>query len=123
MAGSKGVTDFLGIKPEYGAIGSQDIADTAREFASVLQGNALNANAKLKAQADIKAAQHYADAQGAMVDSAGGMAAVDAVTQGVEGLGRFMHKGGLFNNSTGLSPAMGIGSINAGFNMAQGLFP
>jgi hypothetical protein len=61
MAGSKNVTDFLGIKPEYGAIGSQDIADTAREFAAVTAGNALTANAGLKAQADIAAAQHYKD--------------------------------------------------------------
>ncbi len=65
MAGSKKITDFLGVKPEYSAIGSQNIADTARELAAVTQGNALTANAGLKAQADIAAAQHYADATAA----------------------------------------------------------
>jgi len=63
MAGqAKGITDFLGVKPEYGMIGSQGIADQAREVAAITAGNALATNAGLKARADMAAAEHYADA-------------------------------------------------------------
>jgi len=112
MAGSKNVTDFLGIKPEYGAMGSQDIADTAREFAAVTQGNALAANAGLKAQADIASAQHYADAAVAQGQAAGQSSMVGGIASGLGGLSGFMPKGGLFGGGGGgaaASGALGIG--------------
>ena len=109
MAGSKNVTDFLGIKPEYGAMGSQDIADTAREFASVTQGNALAANAGLKAQADIAAAQHYADATAAGAQAQSQASMVGGIAGGLGGLSGFMPKGGLFGGGGGSAG----GSINA----------
>lgn len=123
MAGSKNVTDFLGIKPEYGAIGSQDIADTAREFAAVTQGNALTANAGLKAQADIAAAQHYADAGVAAAGSAAQASAVGSVAEGLIGFGKGqIGKGGIFHKaSSGLSPAMQQASITGGLNLGSGL--
>jgi len=109
MAGSKNVTDFLGIKPEYGAMGSQDIADTAREFAAVTQGNAMAANAGLKAQADIAAAQHYADAGVAAGAAAGQASMVGGIAGGLGGLASGFSKAG-----KGLSPVMQQASINAG---------
>jgi hypothetical protein len=116
MAGSiKGVTDFLGVKPNYGAQGSQTIADTAKEFATVTQGNALTANAGMKAQADIASAQHYADAQVAAGAAQGQASMVSGIAGGIGGLGGLFNKAG----SSSLSPAMQLGSYNAGSNMAS----
>ena len=106
MAGSiKGVTDFLGVKPNYGAQGSQTIADTAKEFATVTQGNALTANAGMKAQADIASAQHYADAQVAAGNAAGQSAMVSGIAGGIGGLGGLFNKAG----GSGWSDASSIG--------------
>lgn len=121
MAGSKNVTDFLGIKPEYGAIGSQDIADTAREFASVTQSNALTANAELKAEADMAAAQHYEDASATAANASAQASLVGGFARGIEGLAPFMPKGGLFNKSKGLSPEMQQASISGGLNLGSSL--
>jgi len=102
MAGSKSVTDFLGVKPEYGAMGAQTIADTAREFASITEGNALTANAGMKATAEMAAAQHYQDAS-ARASSAGAQSQI--VGDIASGLGGFAAKGltggggGSFGNS------------------------
>ena len=112
MAGSKNVTDFLGIKPEYGAIGSQDIADTAREFAAVTQGNALTANAGLKAQADIASAQHYADAAVAQGQAQGQASMVGGIAGAIGGLG------GLFGGSGGGS----VGTKASDFNLSGSQF-
>ena len=95
MAGSiKGVTDFLGVKPNYGAQASQTIADTAKEFATVTKGNALTANAGMKAQADIAAAQHYADAEVAAGAAQGQASMVRGIAGGIGGLGG-LFKGGI----------------------------
>ena len=95
MAGSiKGVTDFLGVKPNYGAQGSQNIADTAKEFATVTQGNALTANAGMKAQADIASAQHYADAQVAAGAAQGQASMVGGIAGGIGGLASSFGKSG-----------------------------
>ena len=110
MAGSiKGVTDLLGVKPNYSAIGSQNIADTAREFATVTQGNALAANAGMKAQADIAAAEHYADAQVAAGNAAGQASMVSGIASGIGGLGG-MFKGG-FGGGGGSFGGSGFGSF------------
>ena len=64
MAGSvKGISSFLNLKPGYGDIGGQGIQDTAQEIATIMQGNAMAANAGLKAEADIASAKHYGSAQ------------------------------------------------------------
>ena len=106
MAGSiKGVTDFLGVKPNYSAQGSQTIADTAKEFAMVTKGNALTANAGMKAQADIASAQHYADAQVAAGNAAGQSAMVSGIAGGIGGLGGLFNKAG----GSGWSDASSIG--------------
>ena len=116
MAGSKNVTDFLGIKPEYGAIGSQDIADTAREFAAVTQGNAMAANAGLKAQADIASAQHYADAAVAQGQAQGQASMVGGIAGAIGGLGGLFKGGGGGGGfgATATNGAVGIGSAAAG---------
>ena len=116
MAGSiKGVTDFLGVKPNYGAQASQTIADTAKEFATVTQGNALTANAGMKAQADIAAAQHYADAQVAAGAAQGQASMVGGIAGAIGGLGSSFGKSG----ESGLSLGMQLGALNAGSNMAS----
>ena len=107
MAGSKNVTDFLGIKPEYGAMGSQDIADTAKEFAAVTAGNALTANAGLKAQADIAAAQHYADATAAGAQAQSQASMVGGIAGAIGGLGGLFGGGG--GGGAAASGALGIG--------------
>ena len=87
MAGSiKGVTDFLGVKPEYGAMGAQTIADTAKEFAAVTEGNAMAANAGMKAQADIAAAQHYADASATAANASAQSSMIGGIAGGLGGL-------------------------------------
>ena len=50
-----------------------------REFAAITQGNALTENARLKAQADIASAQHYADAGVAAGEAAGQASMVSEV--------------------------------------------
>ena len=115
MAGSKNVTDFLGIKPEYGAIGSQDIADTAREFAAVTQGNALTANAGLKAQADIASAQHYADATAAGAQAQSQASMVGGIVGGLGGLA------GGFNKASGSGFSYGQTKLGAGGGVVGGI--
>jgi len=118
MAGSiKGVTDFLGVKPNYSAQGSQTIADMAKEFATVTQGNALAANAGMKAQADIAAAQHYADAGVAAGAAAGQASMVGGIASGLGGLAGGFNKAG----GGGLSPAMQQASYGGGFSMGTDL--
>ena len=115
MAGSiKGVTDFLGVKPNYGAQGSQTIADTAKEFATVTQGNALTANAGMKAQADIASAQHYADAQVAAGNAAGQSAMVSGIAGGIGGLG------GLFKGGLNLGGGGSVGNISGSLGSGVG---
>ena len=99
MAGSKGVTDFLGIKPEYGEMGAENIGRRAQEFAMVTQGNALAANAGMKGLADIQSAQAYRDAEVAVGQAAGQSAMVGGIASGLGGLSAFMPKGGLFNKA------------------------
>lgn len=112
MAGSiKGVTDFLGVKPNYGAQASQTIADTAKEFATVTKGNALTANAGMKAQADIAAAQHYADAQVAAGAAQGQASMVGGIAGAIGGLGGLFGSGGGGGfGSVAQQGAFGIGS-------------
>ena len=97
MAGHKGITNFLGTKPQYGNIGGQSINDAADDFRTVVFGNAQLRNAGLKAQADIASAQHYADVQPAIGAAQGQALLVSGITSGVDGFSRFMPKGGLFN--------------------------
>ena len=98
MAGQiKGITNFLGTKPQYGNIGGQSINDAADDFQTVVFGNAQLRNAGLKAQADIASAQHYADAQAAAGAAQGQASMVSGIASGIGGLSSFMPKGGLFN--------------------------
>ena len=102
MAGSiKGVTDFLGVKPNYAAQGNESIVGDAREFGKRAEANAMVSNAGLKAQADIMSAQHYADAQVAQGAAAGQSSMVGGITSGLSGLSGFMPKGGLFGGGGG----------------------
>jgi|AACY02.6.fsa_nt_gi hypothetical protein len=118
MAGSiKGVTDFLGVKPNYSAQGSQTIADMAKEFATVTQGNALAANAGMKAQADIAAAQHYADAGVAAGAAAGQASMVGGIASGLGGLA------GGFNKAGGGVTASSIGRSIGGTPYANAFTP
>jgi len=124
MAGSiKGVTDFLGVKPEYGVMGSQSIADQAREVAAITQGNALAANAGMKAQADMAAAEHYADAAIAAGQAQGQESMIGGIAGGLGGLApgiaKFLGKGGgggSFNFGAETSNLFGnkIGSFGGG---------
>jgi len=87
MAGqAKGITEFLGVKPEYGMIGSQGIADQAREVAAITAGNALATNAGLKARADMAAAEHYADATIAAGQAQGQASMIGGIASGLGGL-------------------------------------
>ena len=122
MAGQvKGVTDFLGVKPEYGMIGSQGIADQAREVAAITAGNALATNAGLKARADMAAAEHYADASIAAGQAQGQASMIGGIASGLAGLAPLIPKGGFFNKSKGLSPEMQQASLEAGLNLGKGL--
>ena len=119
MAGQvKGVTDFLGVKPEYGMIGSQGIADQAREIAAITAGNALATNAGLKARADMAAAEHYADATIAAGQAQGQASMIGGIASGLGGLAGGIGKLG---GGGGLSPAMQQASITGGFNMGSSL--
>ena len=124
MAGSnKALTNFIGVKPEYGAIGAENIGRRAQEFATVTQGNALAANAGMKGLADIQSAQAYADAGVAAAGSAAQSSMVGSVAEGLIGFGKGQTaKGGIFNKAgKGLSPAMQQASILGGLNLGNSL--
>ena len=115
MAGSiKGVTDFLGVKPEYGEMGGENIGRRAQEFAMVTEGNALAANAGMKGLADIQSAQAYADAGVAAGQAAGQASMVGGIASGIGGLA-----GGFSKAGKGLSPAMQQASISGGLNLGS----
>ena len=117
MAGSiKGLGSFLGTRPDYAAQGTQSVVDAAREFASVTEGNALVTNAGLKAQADIAAAQHYADATAAGAQAQSQASMVGGIAGGLGGLASGI--GSLGKSS--LSPSMQQASITGGFNLGSG---
>ena len=108
MAGSnKALTNFIGVKPEYGEMAAEDIGRRAQEFARVTQGNALAANAGMKGLADIQSAQAYRDAEVAVGQAAGQSAMVGGIASGLGGLSAFMPKGGLFNRNKKPTPTPG----------------
>ena len=95
MAGqAKGITKFLGVKPEYGEMGNENIGRRAQEFAMVTQGNALAANAGMKGLADIQSAQAYADAGVAAGAAAGQASMVGGIASGIGGLAGGFNKAG-----------------------------
>lgn len=114
MAGSiKGVTDFLGVKPEYGEMGAENIGRRAQEFAMVTQGNALAANAGMKGLADIQSAQAYADAGIAAGQAAGQASMIGGIASGIGGLA-----GGF--SKVGAGAASSAGSSFGGSNVLGG---
>jgi len=116
MAGSiKGIGSFLGTRPDYAAQGSQSVVDAAREFSSVAEGNALVTNAGLKAQADIAAAQHYADATAAGAQAQSQASMIGGIAGGLGGLASGI--GSLGKSS--LSPTLQKASYDFG-GMAAG---
>ena len=124
MAGSiKGVTDFLGVKPEYGAMGAQTIADTAKEFAAVTEGNAMAANAGMKAQADIAAAQHYADASATAANASAQSSMIGGIAGGLGGLAGGIGKAGFSYGQTKLGAGGGvvggIGTLGPNYGIPQ----
>ena len=118
MAGSiKGVTDFLGVKPEYGEMAAENIGRRAQEFARVTQGNALAANAGMKGLADIQSAQAYRDAGVAAAGSAAQASMVGDVATGLIGFGKSqIAKGGIFNK------AGSVGTKASNFNLSGSQF-
>jgi len=121
MAGSKNVTDFLGIKPEYGDIGLQDIANEGIESALVTRGNGLTTNAVLDGASGMAGTRYWGDATISSGAQAGLTDAVGGIASGIGGLASFMPKGGLFNKSKGLSPEMQQASISGGLNLGSSL--
>ena len=61
FAGTK-IANFLGDKPNYDELGSQATLDSARGVANTALNNARAADATMRAQAEVLAAEHNADA-------------------------------------------------------------
>ena len=61
FAGTK-IANFLGDKPNYDELGSQATLDSARGVANTALNNAKAADATMRAQAEVLAAEHNADA-------------------------------------------------------------
>ena len=118
MAGSnKALTNFIGVKPEYGEMAAEDIGRRAQEFARVTQGNALATNAGMKGLADIQSAQAYADAGVAAGQAAGQSAMVGGIAEGLIGFGKSqIAKGGIFNK------AGSVGTKASDFNLSGSQF-
>ena len=123
--GIKGVTDFLGVKPEYGAMGAQTIADTAKEFAAVTEGNAMAANAGMKAQADIAAAQHYADASATAANASAQSSMIGGIAGGLGGLAGGIGKLGGGNSFGSIGRSIGGTPLTGAFTPggSWGSFP
>ena len=125
MAGSrKGITDFLGVKPEYGEMGGENIGRRAQEFAMVTQGNALAANAGMKGLADIQSAQAYADAGVAAGEAAGQASMIGGIASGIGGLAGGFGKGGGFTYGktkigAGGGVVGGIGTLGPNYGIPQ----
>ena len=115
MAGSiKGVTDFLGVKPEYGEMAAENIGRRAQEFARVTQGNALAANAGMKGLADIQSAQAYADAGVAAGQAAGQASMVGGIASGISGLAGGFSKVGAGGGASSAGYSFGGSNVLGG---------
>ena len=113
MAGSiKGVTDFLGVKPNYAAQANEAIVSDAREFGARAEANALVSNAGLKAQAHIMSAQAYADAKVAQGAAAGQSSMVSGITSGLGGLAGGISKLGRPAARAGAGGSISFGGSN-----------
>ena len=115
MAGSnKALTNFIGVKPEYGAMGAENIGRRAQEFAMVTQGNALAANAGMKGLADIQSAQAYADAGVAAGEAAGQASMIGGIASGIGGLAGGFGKGGAGGGASSAGYSFGGSNVLGG---------
>jgi hypothetical protein len=124
MAGqAKGVTDFLGIKPDYAAQGNEAIMGDANEFAMRSEANAMVSNAGLKAQADILSAQHYADASATAANASAQSSMIGGIAGGLGGLAGGIGKAGFSYGQTKLGAGGGvvggIGTLGPNYGIPQ----
>ena len=115
FAGTK-IANFLGDKPNYDELGSQATLDSARGVANTALNNARAADATMRAQAEVLAAEHNADAiraggqaaaTSSMASSIGG--AIGGLAGSFGGGGSFSYAGG--PGSTGTPMGAGGGSV------------
>ena len=93
FAGSK-IANFLGDKPNYDEIGSQATIDSAKGVANTALNNARAADATMRAEAEVLAAEHNADAirAGGQAQATAGLA--NTIGSAIGGLGSSLFSGG-----------------------------
>ena len=117
FAGTK-IANFLGDKPNYDEMGSQATVESARGIANTALNNAKAADASMRAQAEVLAAEANADAIAAqgqaqatasMANSIGG--AIGGLAGGFSklggaGAGGFSMSSGMTGNFTDVNPGV-----------------
>ncbi len=122
-AGRK-ISDFFGDKPDYSALGNQATADAAKGEVNTALNNARSAATSMKAQADIQAAEHWADATRETGAIQGQSAAVQGIASAVGGLGGLFSGGGSSGGGGGGGPksygSLGVHDVGGSvFNSAR----
>ena len=110
------ISEFFGDKPDYSALGNQATADAARGEVNTALNNARSAATSMKAQADIQAAEHWADATRETGAIQGQSAMASGIASAVGGLGSVFSGGGISGGGGG-------GSEQAASYGSQGLSP
>ena len=118
FAGSKRITDFLGTKADWAGIGNTAVQDTAESAANVAINNARAADARMGAEAQVKAAGHYADATKAAGQAAGQASMVSGIAGGIGGLGGLFGGGGGFGGGS----AANLSGVNISHNIGSNTF-
>ena len=103
FAGSK-IANFLGDKPNYDEIGSQATMDAAKGVANTALNNARAADATMRSEAEVLAAEANADAIRAQGSAEATAGLANTIGSSVGGLGK-----AIFNRGGGL-----------GFSQAEG---
>ena len=94
FAGTK-IANFLGDKPNYDEMGSQATVESARGIANTALNNAKAADASMRAQAEVLAAEANADAIAAQGQAAATSSMANSIGGAVSGLaGSFGSIGG-----------------------------
>ena len=102
FAGSSKIAGFIDEGPRYDLIGSKSAVNAAQDSVNTSMNNASTSDAVLSGQAQIAAANHYADATRAAGAAQGQASMVSGIAGGIGGLGGlFKSKGGGGISSSG----------------------
>ena len=120
MADVKGLGSFLAATPDYGALGSQQIADSAREALAGIEADMNMKNALIQKRAAIETAKSKGQTDSAITSANSNMNLGNNIIQGFAGgIAQGFKSGGVFNKSKGLSPIEQQSYLGAGLDLGS----